>query len=119
MSTRNNGLIHDRRKQVRRAPITRWEDYRLHVRLGSLFGNVVFVLFGIYVGVSFGGFGGIKYFSSMYLLDRTGSLAAIFGLCAGILIGVLCVWAIFVITAAGVGALIYWLRARTIPTPPE
>lgn len=99
--------------------ITAWGACRHYVIVGSWFGHVLMVVYGIFFGLSYGGFGGIQFFTNMFLLEHTGMVAAVIGLVLGSFIGLVCVWAICVIVTSSLGLLVYWLRFRSFPTPPE
>jgi hypothetical protein len=99
--------------------LSAWEVFRRYLVISSWFGNAGFVVYGLYLGFSYGGFGGIKFFSSMFLLDRLGSLTSFVGAILGIVIGLICVWTLFIIFAACFAALAYWSVHRSIPSPPR
>jgi len=99
--------------------ITAWSACRHYVVVGSWFGHVLMLVYGIFFGLSYGGFGGIQFFTNMFLLEHTGMIAAVIGLVCGTFIGLVCVWAICVIITSSLGLLFYWLRFRSFPTPPE
>jgi len=99
--------------------ITAWDACRRYVIIGSWFGHVLMVVYGVFFGLSYGGFGGIQFFTNMFLLEHTGTFAAVLGLILGTFIGLICVWAICVIFTSFLGLIFYWLRFRSFPTPPE
>jgi hypothetical protein len=99
--------------------VTAWDACRRYVIIGSWFGHVLMVVYGVFFGLSYGGFGGIQFFTNMFMLEHTGMVAAVLGLILGTFIGLVCVWAICVIFASFLGLVFYWLRFRSFPTPPE
>jgi hypothetical protein len=99
--------------------VTAWKLLRRYLVTGSWIGMAVFVLYGIFAGVSYGGFGGIQFFTDMFLLDYLGRLSALAGVIMGIFIGVVCVWAICVIFGAAIGALVYYIKYKSFPAPQE
>lgn len=99
--------------------LTAYQLYRRYLIIGSLIGHVLFVVNGAYIAFSFGGFGGIQFFSQMWLLDRIRNYAAFFGMLAGIFIAAICVWALGVIACAFIAGCLYWLRYRSIPVSVE
>lgn len=99
--------------------VTGWDVLRRYLIIGSWFGHGLMIVYGIFFGLSYGGFGGIQFFTNMFLLEHTGLFSAVLGLILGTFIGLVCVWAICVIFAAALSLLFYWLRFRSFPTPPE
>jgi hypothetical protein len=97
--------------------VTSWQALRHHMLAGSWVGNLLFLVNGVFFGFYYGGFGGMEFFSDMWLLDRTGAFADMLGAVLGIFIGLLCVWAILVIAGAACGTFVYWFRYRSFPTP--
>ncbi|MBN2082913.1 hypothetical protein JW859_12010 [bacterium] len=96
--------------------LTTMEVLRRHIVVGSWFGHMLFVVWGMFFGFSYGGFGGMRFFTDMYLLDQLGSFSSLIGVLFGTFIGVVCVWAICVIVGAFGGALVYWFKFRSFPT---
>jgi hypothetical protein len=99
--------------------LTAHQLYRRYLIVGSWIGHVLFVVNGSYIAFSYGGFGGIQFFSHMWLLDRASNYAALFGMLAGIFIAAICVWALGVILCAIIASLVYWFRYRSIPVAVE
>lgn len=99
--------------------VTAWSACRRYVVIGSWFGHGLMLVYGIFFGLSYGGFGGIQFFTNMYLLEHTGMVAAVIGLVLGTFIGLVCVWAICVIVTSSLALLFYWFRFRSFPTAPE
>ena len=99
--------------------ITAYESLRRHLIIGSWVGHALFLLYGIFLGFSYGGLGGIQFFSSLYLFEQLDSWAALLGMLMGVFIGLVCVWTIFVIGAAMVGGFIYWAKHRSYPAKPK
>ena len=99
--------------------LTAWQLLRRYLMIGSWIGTGVFVLYGLFAGVSYGGFGGIQFFTDMFLLDYLGRVSALAGVVMGIFIGVVCVWAICVIFGAAIGSLVYYLKFKSFPAPQE
>lgn len=94
-----------------------WRILRNHLKVGSWFGHAAFAVYGLWFAISYGGFGGIQYFSDMFLIELLGrNFAALLGLVFGIFIGLICVWAICVIVAAFVGAVVYFIRFKSFPS---
>lgn len=91
---------------------------RRYISIGGMFGNLVFILVGIAIGFYYGGMGGTRFFGELFLIKQAGSLAAMTGSVIGVLVGLICVWAIFVIMFACCGAILYWIRYKQIPPPP-
>lgn len=104
---------------IRVETITAYESLRRHLIVGSWIGHAVFLVYGIFLGFSYGGLGGIQFFSSLYLFEQLGSWAALLGMLMGIFIGLVCVWAICVILSAMVGGFVYWAKYRSFPTKPK
>jgi len=99
--------------------LTAYQLYRRYLIIGSWIGHALFVVNGAYIAFSFGGFGGIQFFSHMWLLDRVSNYAAFFGMLAGIFIAAICVWALSVIFCAFIATLVYWFKYRSIPVAVE
>jgi hypothetical protein len=99
----------------RRSP---FQTLRWYISIGGMFGNLVFLLIGATVGFYYGGLGGTRFFEELFLIKRAGSVAAIAGSVVGVLMGLICVWAIMVIMFACCGAMLFWIRYRHIPMPP-
>lgn len=99
--------------------LTAWDLLRRHLIVGSWFGHALFLAWGVLFGVSYGVLGGFEFFTSMFLLDRVEAFAGMAGIVLGVFIGVVCVWTICVILAAGIGAAVYWARFRSFPMPPQ
>ena len=97
--------------------LTAWNVLRRYVAVGGWIGQVVFVLYGIYAGLSFGAFGGLQFFTDMYLFDYVAPASKAIGIVFGMVVGLVCVWAICVVAASAVGALVYWIIYRSFPTP--
>ena len=120
MSSAKKGMLHRRGTDVVAVEqLTAYKLYRRYILIGSWIGHVLFLVNGAYIGISFGGFGGIQFFSHMWLLDRTGNFAAFFGMLAGIFIAVVCVWALGVIACSFIAGLVYWFQYRSIPVAME
>jgi hypothetical protein len=96
---------------------TAWQLLRRYISIGGWVGNCLFLLYGAYLGLSFGALGGLQFFSDMIAFDATGSFAKGFGILVGIVVGLICVWAIFVVIAAFCGVLVYWFKFRSLPSP--
>lgn len=92
---------------------------RRYIYIGSWFGLAVFIIYGLWAGVSYGGFGGIQFFTDMFLLDELGSLSPLVGVVLGVFIALVCVWAICVILGAFVGALVYRFKFKSFPMPQD
>lgn len=99
--------------------VTAWKLLRRYLVTAGWIGNLVFAVNGIFFGFYYGGFGGIRFFDDMWLLDRIGSFSAMLGLVVGVCIGVICVWALCVIISACTGALVYWMRFKSFPVSPQ
>jgi hypothetical protein len=99
--------------------LTAWDVLRRYIVVGSWFGHALFLAWGVFFGISYGILGGYEFFTDMYLVDRIGALAGLVGIIMGVFIGVVCVWTICVILAAGIGAGVYWVRFRSFPMPPR
>ena len=99
----------------RRSP---YHEMRRYIRIGGLYGNLVFLVTGIWVGFFYGGLGGTRFFEELFLIKQAGSVATIVGSFIGVLMGLVCVWAITVVTFALSGALLYWLQYKRLPLPP-
>jgi hypothetical protein len=99
--------------------LTAWQLLRRYLLTGSWIGTGVFVLYGIFAGASYGGFGGVQFFTDMFLLDYFGRLSALAGMVMGVFIGLVCVWAICVILGAAIGSLVYYLKFKSFPAPQE
>lgn len=94
-----------------------WQTLRNHLKVGSWFGHAAFAVYGLWFAISYGGFGGIQYFADMFLIEQLGrNFAALLGLVFGVFIGLLCVWAICVIVAAFIGAVVYFIRFKSFPS---
>ncbi len=91
---------------------------RRYISIGGMFGNLAFLLVGAAVGFYYGGMGGARFFGEMFLVKEAGSLAAVVGSIIGVMMGLVCVWAIMVIMFACCGAILFWIRFRHIPPPP-
>jgi hypothetical protein len=99
--------------------LTAWQVLRRHIIVGSWFGMAFFAVIGIQFGFYLGGYGGAKFFEVLFLMDLTGPVAALTGSIIGIIVGTLSVWAILIIISAFCGALVYWLKYRSFPSPPK
>jgi len=99
--------------------LTAWQVLRRHITVGSWFGMAFFAVIGIQFGFYLGGYGGAKFFEVLFLMDLTGPVAALTGSIVGIIVGTLSVWAILIIISAFCGALVYWLKYRSFPSPPK
>ena len=104
---------------IRVETITAYESLRRHLIVGSWFGHVLFLVYGIFLGFSYGGLGGIQFFSNLFLFEQLGSWASLLGMLMGIFIGLVCVWTICVICSALVGGLVYWTKYRSFPAKPK
>lgn len=102
---------------VRVEEITASSLLRRYIIIGSWVGQILFVLYGIYLGLSFGAVGGLQFFTDMIVMDYLGGAAKILGVAMGIFVGLVCVWAIFVIVAAACGAAVYWFKYKSFPAP--
>lgn len=92
---------------------------RRHIVVASWYGHGLFIVYGMFAGFYYGGFGGVQFFSDMFLLDYLGKLPTLLGAVCGVFIGLVCVWAICVVAAGAVGVLVYWVRYRSLPLPPQ
>lgn len=99
----------------RRSP---YYEMRRYISIGGMFGNIMFLLIGGAVGFYYGGMGGTRFFSELFIIKETGSAAAVTGSIVGVAMGLICVWAILVITFACCGAILYWIKFKRIPPPP-
>lgn len=83
--------------------------------IGSLVGNAVFLAGGALVGVIYGGFGGVRFFTELAPIQQADRLAGMLGIITGTILGLWCVWATIVVVFTALGALAYWLRYRSYP----
>lgn len=95
--------------------LTSWDLLRRHLIVGSWFGHLLFILYGILYGASYGVVGGIGFFKDMYLLDQLGTFNTFMGIVCGAFIGLVCVWAICAILGSVVGSMVYWFKYRSFP----
>jgi len=91
---------------------------RRYIRIGGMYGNFAFLLAGTWVGFFYGGLGGTRFFEELFLIKQAGSAATILGSFIGVLMGLVCVWAITVVTCALSGALLFWVQYKRLPLPP-
>jgi hypothetical protein len=99
----------------RRAP---YFEFRRYINVGGMFGNLAFLVGGVFVGFFYGGIGGTRFFEELFLIKQVGSLATLAGSVLGVLMGLVCVWAICVVVFACGGAMLFWARYRRWPPPP-
>ena len=104
---------------LQKEELTAWQVLRRHILVGSWFGLAFFAVIGIQFGFYLGGYGGAKFFQVLFLMDLTGPVAALIGSVVGIFVGVLSVWGIMIITCSFGGAMVYWIKYRSFPTPPK
>ena len=100
-----------------REELTAYQVLRRYQVYGSWFGNLVFFTVGIPFAFYLGGYGGAKFFEVLFLMDLTGSVASIVGAVIGVFIGFFSIWAILTVVFSALGALAYWLKYRSFPTP--
>lgn len=93
-------------------------ELRRYIKIGGMYGNLLFVLVGTWLGFSYGGLGGTRFFEELFLIRQAGAIATIFGSIVGVLMGLTCVWAITVVAFAFGGAVLYWLQHKHLPLPP-
>lgn len=91
---------------------------RRYIRIGGMYGNIIFLVAGIWIGFFYGGLGGTRFFEELFLIKQAGSVATICGSFIGVLMGLICVWAITVVSFALGGALLYWVQHKRLPLPP-
>ena len=104
----------DRRRGDRRS---NYETLRWHIQVGSWVGHALFLIIGTQFAWYLGGYGGAKFFEVLFLVDLTGPFAAIVGMLVGVVVGTLSVWGICVIVCSACGALTYWIKYRSFPSP--
>ena len=97
--------------------LTSYELLRRHLVVGSWFGHLLFLLYGVIYGAAYGIVGGIRFFADMFWLDQLGSLNTFIGMVFGAFIGLVCVWTICVLLGSFAGALVYWYKFRSFPMP--
>lgn len=98
---------------------SKYQMLRRHIAIGGWFGNILFATVGVFFGFFIGGFGGVRFFEELFLIDLTGPVAALIGSVVGVITGTLSVWAILVIVCAFGGALTYLIRFGSFPSPNE
>lgn len=119
MDQQQQQLERERRQGGRRASDQRsdYEILRWHIQVGSWAGHVLFLTVGTQFAWYLGGYGGAKFFEVLFLMDLTGTFAAVTGMIIGVTVGTLSVWGILVIVCSAIGALTYWLKYRSFPSP--
>ena len=102
---------------MHREELTAWQMLRRYLVVASWFGNLLFLVIGVWFGFYLGGYGGAKFFEVLFLMDLTGPIAAITGSIIGVVIGSLSIWAILIVVSGFFGALVYWIKYRSFPAP--
>lgn len=119
MDTQPQEQLIERRQSGRRESDLRsnYEILRWHIQIGSWVGHILFLTIGTQFAWYLGGYGGAKFFEVLFLMDLTGTFAAVVGIVIGVIVGTLSVWGICVIVCSAFGALAYWLKYRSFPSP--